>query len=82
MNREVIQAIAAEVARLVNQPETLWDVEDVAKYLRYQPRVVREKLVCRPGFPQPMRLPGMRWEPDAIREWATAHLRQRDTSPS
>lgn len=72
MNEATINAIANAVAARLKTPvfEPLWDLDRVASYLGYEPRVVREKKMLEKGFPKAIRLPSLRWEPEEIREYA------------
>lgn len=37
--------------------EVLWDMGDIAAYLKRNPQVVRERMACLPSFPKSIRLP-------------------------
>lgn len=53
----------------------LWSVEDIAEWSNYSRSTVAERVVCKPGFPKPIRLEGKghpRWVPAEVMEWFAA----------
>lgn len=59
---DFISRLAVEIARKLGAPKIplsvdLWDTEHVAAYLKKNPQVVRETIVCLPSFPKAIRLP-------------------------
>lgn len=63
------EAIAKRVQPAVPFSVQVWSTETIAAYLQRPPQVVRERIVCLPGFPAPIRLPV------AAGSKATAHPR-------
>lgn len=53
--------------------EPRWlDSEAVGDLLAYDPRIVRERIACRPDFPRAYRIDGKghpRWRSDEVTEW-------------
>jgi len=74
IDQSTVEAIATAVAARLRMPavEPLWSLDDVAAYLGYKARVVREKKMLEPDFPKPTRLPALRWYPAEIRAYAAA----------
>lgn len=72
LDNAMIEAIASAVAARLRVPsiEPLWTLDQVALFLGYKARVVREKKMQEPDFPKPVRLPALRWYPDDIRKYA------------
>lgn len=57
---DLARQIADYVRPAVPIEYAVWDVQDVAGYLRKSPQVVRERIACLPDFPKPIRTPAMR----------------------
>jgi hypothetical protein len=76
---ELAKQIAEHVRPAVPIEHALWDVADIANYLRRSPATVRERIVCLPGFPKPFRTPTLRegeqtrghptWKAMEVIEW-------------
>jgi len=57
----------------------LWSVSDIGEYLGYKRSTVYSRIICRPTFPQPVRLTGSpRWFSDEVEKWVR---QQRPTQP-
>jgi len=83
---DLIERLAAAVAERV-QPSVpfnvqLWSTEAIAAYLQRPAQVVRERIVCLPGFPAPIRLPVSagskatahpRWKASEVIAWTESH---------
>lgn len=52
--------------------ESLWSVDDVARYFQTSGSTVYRSILCRPTFPRPIKIPGgpKRWKPQEVQEWA------------
>lgn len=50
-------ALAGYVRPTIPLAIDLWDIATIAKYLKRDPQVVRERMACLPGFPKAIRLP-------------------------
>ena len=52
--------------------EKLWKIENIGEYFQTTPDTVYRKIVCRPTFPRPIKIPGgpKRWKPEEVKEWA------------
>lgn len=57
---ELAKQIADRVRPAVPIEYALWDIADIANYLRKSPQVVRERIACLPSFPKPIRTPSLR----------------------
>lgn len=58
----LIDQLAAAVAAHLAQPAIpvsvdAWDIATIAKVLKRDPQVVRERMACQPDFPKAIRLP-------------------------
>ena len=83
---ELIDRLAAAVAERVLPAVPfnvqLWSTEAIATYLQRPAQVVRERVVCLPGFPRPIRLPAAagskatahpRWKAAEVIAWTESH---------
>lgn len=85
---DLARQIADRVRPAVPIEYAVWDVQDVAGYLRKSPQVVRERIVCIPDFPRPIRTPSTRggkissghptWKAIEVIRWNEGH---RDMNP-
>ncbi len=54
----------------------IWlDAEGVGQMLGYEPRIIRERIACKPGFPKPSRIGGTgnpRWNAAEVDTWMRA----------
>lgn len=82
---ELAQEIANRVRPAVPIDVALWSTEDIAGYLRRSADVVRERIVCLPTFPKPIRLPANRkgaksshplWKASEVIAWTESHREQ------
>jgi predicted DNA-binding transcriptional regulator AlpA len=51
------------------------NAEGVGQMLNYEPRIIRERIACRPDFPKPSRIGGTgnpRWNAAEVDEWMRA----------
>lgn len=55
--------------------DVLWDVNDIATYLKRTPDNVRRKVITLAFFPEPIRIEGghPRWYPSEVKHWAYTH---------
>ena len=61
----------------------LLSTKDIAKFIGYSEKSVRERIVTNQTFPKPIRIPSlvgnrltsgcMRWEPEEVRQWIQQH---------
>jgi len=58
----------------------LWSTKEIGEYLQRPAQVVRERIVCLPGFPEAIRLPNIdggksfpRWKAAEVIEWVESH---------
>lgn len=57
---ELAKQIADHVRPAVPIEYALWDIADIANYMRKSAQVVRERIACLPSFPKPIRTPSLR----------------------
>lgn len=76
-DQTIAAAVAAAVAAVIRpgpSQDRLWTVSDVALYVGYDERVVRDTIQHEPDFPKPVRALGPRshprWVPADVIEWA------------
>lgn len=83
---DLIERLAVAVAKhmqpVVPLSIRLWSTEAIATYLQRPTQVVRERVVCMPGFPRPIRLPAVsggkaiahpRWKASEVIAWVESH---------
>lgn len=55
---------------------TLWDMNDIAHYMRLSKSSVQQRIITTSGFPKAIRLPTTdnggqrRWQPKEVKAWA------------
>lgn len=77
---ELARALVAALPKPVNLEIELWSVDEIAAYLKRSPSHVRQRICPRPGFPDPIRLPGTSqglWPAREVIDWALAHRERR-----
>lgn len=62
------------------EPPELWDVNEIAAYVRQSPQQVRDRLTHRPGFPAPIR--GAARPKLYVKDDVIAYLLNRDVERS
>lgn len=86
-NDELAQVIERAVEKAIaKQPHAvpiehaLWSTKEIGEYLQRPAQVVRERVVCVPGFPEPIRLPNFgggkshpRWRAAEVIAWVESH---------
>lgn len=54
---EILKAILQKLTeRSIPIEIDLWDTEHIAAYLKYSYSTVRDKIICLPSFPRPIRI--------------------------
>ncbi|CAE6827039.1 hypothetical protein [Paraburkholderia aspalathi] len=67
----------------------LWSTGEIGEYLQRPAQVVRDRVVCLPGFPEAIRLPNVggigrahpRWKAMEVIEWVESHQTARVGRP-
>lgn len=59
--------------------DSLWSVEEIAGWMLLSASTVKQRVVCQPGFPKPLRPGGLaqsqsRWFAGEVIKWAHQHL--------
>lgn len=74
------ELLAKHVAPVVPLEHALWSTKDIGEYLQRPAQVVRERIVCLPGFPEAIRLPNGAggkshpwWKALEVIEWVESH---------
>ena len=74
---QLADAIAARIAAPIPIKIDLWSTVEIGAWLKHDPRYIRERVVCLPSFPRPIRIPakgaistGPRWRAVEVIEWA------------
>jgi len=88
---ELAKQIADHVRPAVPIEHALWDVADIANYLRRSPATVRERTICLPDFPKPFRTPALRenkvtrghptWKAIEVIRWNEKHRDNTEGRP-
>jgi len=73
---DILKEIKNQRARI----NDLWDVNDIAEFLRLSKSSVQSRVICRRDFPRCVRIPtgdtglgGRRWIANEIRDWVLRH---------
>ena len=71
MSDEILSQILDEL-RKTNRNTRLWSVQDIADYFGLSKASAYARIVCKPGFPKPIKLEGVsqRWKPAEVQAWA------------
>lgn len=91
------EAIAQKLSELIDKrlkapvpiEHAVWSTKEIGEYLLRPAQVVRESIVCLPGFPEAIRLPGTdgagrsrpRWKAAEVIEWVESHQTGRIGRP-
>lgn len=78
-DQELATAIRALVAQLsapkIDPEDELWSAKEIGEYLKLSPVTVQDKVITRPGFPEPLQPCGTvkamkRWFAVDVKKWA------------
>lgn len=88
---ELATKIADRIRPSIPIEIALWDVSDIGAYLKRSPQTVRERIVCLPDFPKPIRTPALRegkvtrghpaWKAMEVIKWTESHREQPQGRP-
>lgn len=77
---KVIELLDKRLRSPVPIEHALWSTKEIGDYLQRPAQVVRERVVCVPGFPEPIRLPNFdggksfpRWKASEVIKWVESH---------
>jgi len=51
--------------------DVLWDIKDIAKFLKRTPDNVSRHILKLDAFPKPLRIGHPRWYPSEVKAWAS-----------
>jgi hypothetical protein len=54
---EIVSRVFQQVWNRVPFEHELWNIDNIAQYLKREPATVRERYTCLPSFPKAIRLP-------------------------
>lgn len=85
----LLDAVEKSQNRVVPFEHALWSTKEIGEYLQRPAQVVRERVVCVPGFPQAIRLPNAggigrshpRWKAIEVVKWVESHRPSRIGRP-
>jgi hypothetical protein len=85
----IVHELDKRVRPTVPIEHALWSTKEIGEYLQRPAQVVRERIVCLPGFPTAIRLPlgdgkgtaHPRWKAVEVIEWAESHQGSRVGRP-
>lgn len=89
---ELAEAIAGKIRPPVPLDQALWNIGDIAGYVRKSKNVVQQRMICLPGFPKPIRLPAMNpgklegsghplWNAKEVIDWVQSHKERIEGRP-
>ncbi len=62
-----------------NADRRLWSMDDIATYLSTSKSTVQTRIICKPDFPEAIRIPteqgrtNRRWYPAEVKKWVGCH---------
>ncbi|BEU21612.1 hypothetical protein [Paraburkholderia sp. 22B1P] len=76
----IVQELDKRLRPAIPIEHALWSTKEIGEYLQRPAQVVRERIVCLPGFPAAIRLPNVdggksfpRWKAAQVIEWVESH---------
>ena len=78
---ELLISILEEI-RSVKTPSRLWSLDDIAAYLNRSKITVQQRVVCKPDFPNAVRIPthagrvGPLWYQDEVKAYVKRHQKK------
>ncbi len=76
---DLLEQIAAQL-KIAGGDNRLWSLDDIAAYIGLSKSSVQNRIICKPGFPKPIKLNeerSRRWLPKEVKEWVLSHQGQR-----
>jgi hypothetical protein len=81
ITQQLLDEVAKILPRVVPFEYALWSTKEIGEYLQRPVQVVRDRVVCLPGFPQAIRLPTVdgtgrahpRWKAIEVVKWVESH---------
>ena len=76
---DTLKAILKELQAQNHLKSELWDVTEIARYLKLAKSTVQSRILRHPDFPPALRLPtseqggGRRWLAKEVKRWAMKH---------
>ncbi len=75
MSDKLLKGILDELQKLNRTSQDVWDMSDIASYMKFDEDHIRRRVITIPGFPFPAQLPTSekgghkRWFATEIKEW-------------
>lgn len=85
---KLLLEILNELKSLRSDSAELWNVDDIAHYVRLSRSSVQSRLVCRKDFPRAVRIPtdngmgGRRWYAKEVKHWTSRNREPLTTRSS
>lgn len=80
MIKKMLEDILQELRYHSKNCDGLWDAEDIARYMKLAKSTVQSRIICKPSFPRPLRVPtsdigmgGRRWLAKEVKQWLSRH---------
>lgn len=79
MLTNIAQEILNELKFQNNNNDSLWDADDIARYMKLSKSTVQSRIICKSNFPRALRMPtsdnggGRRWLAKEVKAWAMRH---------
>ncbi len=77
---QLLDEVRSQSLSLVPFEHALWSTKEIGEYLKRPAQVVRDRVVCLPGFPKAIRLPNAdggrsfpRWKAIEVVKWVESH---------
>lgn len=79
--QRVLDEIEKRATSVVPFEHALWSTKEIGEYLQRPAQVVRDRVICLPGFPEAIRLPTVggagsshpRWKAIEVVRWVESH---------
>lgn len=76
----IVEELDKRIKPSIPIEHALWSTKEIGEYLQRPAQVVRERIVCLPGFPESIRLPNVdggksfpRWKAAEVIAWVESH---------
>ena len=79
--QELLAAILVEL-KTAKSSQRLWSLDDIATYLNKSKVTIQQRIVCKPDFPKPVRIPtsagnlGPLWYPKEVEAYVKRHQKR------
>lgn len=75
--QQLLLEILNELKALKATQEEIWNVDDIARYMRLSRSSIQSRIICRKDFPRAIRIPtenglgGRRWYAKEVKNWVS-----------